>query len=140
MAGKFHGSKAVFKFSDVVGGVIDLSSYLEHVTLEDIKVTDESTAVTAMSKSYVGGYADAKIHLDGKMDAQIETWLRPLRKLSKSTARRAWEYAPEGTASGKPKIIGQGILITFQIISKWDDVARWMGEIQVSGDVDSGTY
>ena len=137
---KFHGSKAVFKFTDATGALRDLSPYLIHVTIEDLKVVDESTAASASSKSFVGGYNDAKIHLDGTMDAQVETWLRPLRALSKSTSRRNWEYGPEGQVSGKTQILGQGILITYQVVSKHDDAARWMAEIQISGDITSGVY
>lgn len=132
MATFSHGLNAVVKLHDGTA-LRDLSSAGTSCSLDLSKDTVETTAFGSTSKTYVGGLRDATFTIEGARDATIEGYVYTSFLQSASVA---WEYYPEGTASGKVKYTGNVILTKGPGPSaSTDDTVKWSAEAQVTGDV-----
>lgn len=134
MATFTHGLNAVFKLHDGTS-LRDLSSAGTSCSLDLSKDTVETTAFGSTSKTFIPGLRDATFQIDGSRDATIEGYLYAAFT-SSAPAGLAWEYYPEGTASGKVKYSGSCHLTGGPGPSaSTDDSVKWSASAQVTGDV-----
>jgi hypothetical protein len=126
------GYKAVIK----IGGV-DLSPYTASVSLSGSREALDVTTLGNAAKVYIPGQSDATLSLEGHYDPLVQsnfaTW-------QASDTPVSWEYGPQGSEAGKPKLTGSGIVTSFEPGSDAGDVGKWSAEFQVTGPITVGTY
>lgn len=131
-----HGKNTSFKL-DTSGGVLtDISTKLNNVDFPREVELVETTTFQAGAKTYVVGFADAKISLQGRWDATIDAHLNGL--IGFETA--SFEYGPEGTTTGMVKYTGEAILTKYQKTSPVNGVAGFTAELQVTGQTTRSTF
>jgi hypothetical protein len=125
-----HGKDTVFKLAGT-----DITAYL---TKEDIKrmcATADTTTQGKSSKTFIAGLKDSSITLAGPLDPTSNTIF--IAALGVSTS---WEFAPQGTASGKVKITGTAFCTDYSTSSDVGSVVTVSVQLQGTGDITDTTY
>ena len=116
---------------------------------DDAKVVQQITeqmkqvqARMAGVRHKLAGIADATISMEGIYDPASGKAGSLLFVLAHGTATQStsYVYAPQGTASGKPKLSGECFLASASLPSGLDDAVTFSAELQNSGTVTVGTY
>jgi len=125
------GKDAAFKLGNAAGTLIDISAYLTEVTAPTLTAeTQETSTLGDAYKEYTRTQVDpGKISFQGVYDPFIGTMLLPLATASE----RAFEYHPQGTATGKVKYSGSALLTSLEIPAKVDSAVTFSGELIVTG-------
>ena len=120
-------------------GTTDVSAYVDNIDFtHDVNVVETTT----MGKSYVTRAAALKnssFSVGGVYDTTETTGLQAVLGPMLGTAV-AFEYGPEGNATGKVKYSGTGVVASFNISQPVGDMVRWSAEIQGSDAVTIGTF
>ncbi len=132
-----HGSDSVFKLDNSGGSLTDISSYVNNVDFPETADVAETTVLGASNKTYIVGLKDATISLSGLWDATADAIFGAVVGQSSSLS---FEYSPEGTASGKVKYTGEGIMTNYSIGSPVGDVVGYSADLQVTGAVTRATH
>ena len=132
-----HGSDSSFKLDNASGSLTDISTYVNNVDFPETADVAETSTLGASNKTYIVGLKDATISLGGLFDATVDAILGAVVGQS---ATLSFEYSPEGTASGKGKYTGEGILTSYTLSSPVGDVVGFSADLQVSGAVTRGTH
>lgn len=130
-----HGKDAVIKLHDGTA-LRDLTAGGASVQFDQSKDTAETTTFADEAKRYIAGLKDANFSLDGPRDATLTGYVRTAYN---QPGVVAFEYFPEGTATGRLKLSGNCIITGLSENSGVDDANRWSAEGQVDGDVTAGT-
>lgn len=135
-----HGKKTVFKLDDSGGTLRDLSAYVNSSSLQRLLDLLETTCFGATAKTYITGFADAKIPFAGFWDPTVDGYLAgAFDALADGTiASLSFELYPEGTGSGKVKFSGEAVLISYEASMGSNQATGWTGELQVTGSVTRG--
>ncbi len=140
-----HGKKTVFKL-DTLGNVLtDISTKLKNVDFPQEAELLETTTFQATAKTYIVGFKDNKISLQGNWDAAIDAQFNAILGQSEPTGQTAnegfdFEYGPEGSTTGSTKYTGKCLLTKFQKTSAVNAVSGFTAELQVTGDATRSTY
>ncbi len=127
------GKDAVFKLGNVGGVLTDISQYLTDVTAPtmDAQVAEVSTLGDNW-KEFIRTQIDpGSISMEGIYDPAIGTMLHGLATASE----RAWEYHPQGTATGRIKFAGSALMSSLEIPSNIDEAVTFSAELQATGAV-----
>lgn len=132
---------AAFKIGQLVsaGTLLDISS---EVTAVNFTVEGNAIDVSTLGstfKSYINGLKDAKASVEGIYDATGASGTM-LFNLGTSLVPYAFEYGPQGTASGAPKFSGSAIVVSYSAPASLDNAVTFSAEIQCTGAVSRGTY
>lgn len=130
-----HGKDLVFSIDDSGGTLREITSYLTSVDFPRTVDTAETTVAGVSSKTYVAGYKDATISLEGKYDPTVDGYLAGILGLTGS-----FEYGPAGDTAGQIKYSGECICTEYNPPTSTDSEATWSASFQVTGDVTRGTY
>jgi hypothetical protein len=131
-----HGKNSVFTIASE-----ELTSFLDSVELSFSVDTAETTTLGVEAKTYLSGPSDGTISLSGKYDSTATTGPdATLQAIIGSETASAWEYGPEGDASGDVKYSGNGFLTGYKVTSPVGDVVAFTADIQITGAVTKGTY
>lgn len=125
-----HGKDSYFKVASS-----DLSTYLNSVTVSRSADTADTTAFGSGTRSYVAGLKDATITVAGMFDATVYSTIAGWLGTSQT-----WEYGPAGSANGRVKVNGSGIITAVELGSAVGEVVTASITIQVSGAVTDGTF
>lgn len=131
-----HGKDAVFKLANVAGSTVDISSYVTSVTLTTDRDEVDVTTLGATYRDFLAGIQDATLDIEGVWDPTPHAQLFALGTAS----GMYWEYAPQGTASGKIKLSGSATRGAYDMPTSVDDAVTFTCAFHVKGAVTSGTY
>ena len=67
-----HGKNAVLKLDNSSGTLVDLSGYLDEISMPRSIETGETTTFGINAKTYITGLSDATISLAGKFDSTAD--------------------------------------------------------------------
>ena len=132
-----HGKKTVFKLDDSGGTLRDLTAYVNSSSLQRLLDLLDTTCFGASAKTYITGFADAKIPFGGFWDPTLDGYLAgAFDALAAGTiASLSFELYPEGNASGKVKYYGECVMVNFEQTEGAQQATAWTSELQVTGAV-----
>jgi hypothetical protein len=132
-----HGKASQFTIADSGATVRDISNTLNSITVPRSIETLETTSFGSTSKSYVVGFSDSTISIEGTFDATVDGYLSGL--VGYDTAS-AFVYGPEGSTAGYVKYTGSAFLTSYEVKGGVGDVVSYSAEFQVTGAVTRATY
>jgi predicted secreted protein len=137
-----HGKNAVFKLDNSSGSLVDLSAYLDEISMPRSVETGETTTFSNNAKTYITGLSDATISLGGKFDSTADAHFAGVLSalLAGTIDSVSFEYGKEGSASGRIKYSGEAILTSYEVSSPVADVVTFSAELQVTGAITRGTW
>ena len=131
------GKSGTLKLDNSGGSLVDLSSYITNVDFPRDAQLHETTTLGAASRTYIPGFKNATIGLQGHWDATLDAHMSPILG---QAATVSFEYGPEGSTSGMVKYSGEAIVIKYGQTTPVDGVVDWSADLQVSGAVTRGTW
>ena len=132
-----HGKNSVFKIDDLGGTLRDISNVLNSVSFPREVETLETTSFGSSSRSYVVGFSDATISIEGSYDATVDGYLAGVIGGESSLS---FEYGPEGSTSTYVKYTGECFLTSYEVSGGVGDIVSFSAEFQVTGAVTKGAY
>ena len=139
----FYPSKdSVFQITDTGAVLRDISPYILSIDgLPGVRELIEVTALGSTGREFIPGLENAVISLELQWsdDALVgaETVLGPLRT---HTAAVAFDFGPEGKATGDIKYSGTCWVRNFTAPVRFGDKVAARAELQVHGAITRGTY
>lgn len=132
-----HGKNTVFKIDDSGGTLRDISNVLNSVSFPREVETLETTSFGSTSRSYVVGFADATISVEGSYDSTVDGYLAGVVG---TEASLSFEYGPEGSTSTQVKYTGECFLTSYEVSGGVGDIVSFSAEFQVTGAITKGAY
>lgn len=132
-----HGKNTVFKIDDSGGTLRTISDVLNSVSFPREVETLETTSFGSTNRSYVVGFQDATISIEGSYDATVDGYLAGVVG---SETSLSFEYGPEGSTSGYVKFTGECFLTSYEVSGGVGDIVSFSAEFQVTGAITRGTY
>ena len=132
-----HGKNSQFTIADRGATVRDISTSLNSVTMPRSIETLETTSFGSSSKSYVVGFSDSTISVEGSFDATFDGYLAGLVGFETASA---FVYGPEGTTASMIKYTGTCFLTSYEVSGGVGDIVSYSAEFQVTGAITRGTY
>jgi hypothetical protein len=132
-----HGKNAVFKVDNAAGSLQDISNTLNSVSFPREIETLETTSFGSSNRSYVVGFQDATISIEGSFDAATDLILTGILGQEASVS---FEYGPEGSTSPNVKYTGEAFMTSYEASAGVGDIVSYSAEFQVTGAVTRGTY
>ncbi len=132
-----HGKNASFKVDNSGGTLTNISDTLNSVTFPREIETLETTSFGSSTRSYVVGFSDATISIEGSFDATVDAHLAGILGQEASVS---FEYGPEGTASGAVKYTGEAFMTSYETSAGVGDIVTYSAEFQVTGAITRGTF
>jgi len=132
-----HGKNAVFKVDNSGGTLTDISNTLNSVSFPREIETLETTSFGSSNRSYVVGFTDATISIEGSFDATVDAHLAGILGQEASVS---FEYGPEGSTAGYVKYTGECYLTSYETSAGVGDIVSMTAEFQVTGAITRGTY
>lgn len=137
-----HSKLSYFQTDDASNTLRNITAYLTSVELpEELELID-TTTMGATSKTYVIGFADAKISYQGYWDPTLDGYLSGLKAAFRdgTLASASWVYGPAGSTSGYVKFSGEYVMTSYKKSNEIKGVTEFMVEGQVTGNVTVGTF
>jgi Phage tail tube protein len=137
-----HSKVGIFKVQDSAGVTQDISTYLNSVTLAQEMDEVETTTFGAQDTTWLAGYADSTLSVEGNWARAGDAILGPLFNAFKTAAvtTRTWEFGPEGADAGDKKYSGAMVMTKYDIDEAVKDAVTFSCEFHVSGGVTNGNY
>jgi hypothetical protein len=132
-----HGKNASFKVDNAAGSLTDISTTLNSVTFPREIETLETTSFGSSNRSYVVGFTDATISIEGSFDATVDAHLAGILGQEASVS---FEYGPEGTTSTYTKYTGECYMTSYETSAGVGDIVAFSAEFQVTGAITRGTF
>ena len=132
-----HGKNASFKVDNSGGTLTDISNTLNSVGFPREIETLETTSFGSSARSYVVGFSDATISVEGSFDATVDAHLAGILGQDASVS---FEYGPEGTATGAVKYTGEALMTSYETAAGVSDIVTYSAEFQVTGAITRGTF
>lgn len=130
------GKNSVFKLDNSGGAITDLSAYITDVSVDFGDDTSEVTTYGNSSKDYVLTLADGSVSVTGLFEATLLSHLGGIRG---SSSTISYEFYPDGTTGGNPKINGECVLTSMSPGSSVGGTATLNFNLQCTGDQTIGT-
>lgn len=127
-----HGKLTVFKITDAAATLRDISDVLREVSFPRQADTAETTAFLSTVKTYVIGIPGASFNCSGMFDLTVDGYLNGIYGME---AARAFEYGPEGSATGRRKFTGSAYLTNYQISGSVSDMVSFTCDWQITGAI-----
>lgn len=131
-----HGKSSKFSIDNSAGSLVDLSAYIEQVSLSRSIETAEVTTFGNSAKQYIVGLSDGSVSISGKFDAAgASTVDSVLSGILGQSATVSWEYQPNSAtvSSTNPKYTGEGIVTSYEVSGSVGDSVTFSAEVQVTG-------
>lgn len=132
-----HGKNTVFKLDNAGGTLTDISTVLNSVSFPRETEILETTSFGSSYRTYVVGFQNATISIEGSYDATVDAHLAGVLG---QDATLSFEYGPEGSTAGQVKYTGEAYLTSFETSGGVGDIVSFSAELQVSGAVTRGAY
>ncbi len=131
------GKDAAFAITNATGTLTHITAYITSITAPsiDAQIAEVSTLGDSY-KEYIRTQVDpGKISAEGIYDPLMGTLLFNLG----TAAAGAFEFYPQGTASGKMKVSGSALLTSHETPAGIDDAVTWKADWQVTGAITMAT-
>jgi Phage tail tube protein len=136
-----HGKGAVFKVDNAAGTLQTLTAYVDSIDINNTVDTAETTTMGAEQKTYLSAQSDATISIGGKFDGTATTGPHAiLAGLIGLETTSSFEIGPEGSTTGKQKLLGECFLTSYVVSAPVGDVVTFSAEFQVTGAVTVTTW
>ena len=132
-----HGKAAVFKIDDSGGTLRDISNTLNSVSFPREAETLETTSFGSSDRSYVVGFKNQTISIEGSFDATVDGYLAGVLGAADSLS---FEYGPEGSTATYTKYTGECFLTSYETSAGVGDIVSFSAEFQITGAVTRGAY
>lgn len=132
-----HGKNTVFKLDNSGGSLTDISNVLNNVGFPRETEILETTSFGSGYRTYVVGFQNATISIEGSWDATVDAHLSGVLG---QDATLSFEYGPEGSTAGSIKYTGEAYLTSYETSGAVGEIVSFSAELQVSGAVTRGTY
>lgn len=132
-----HGKNSVFKVDNSGGTLTNISDVLNNVSMPREVETVETTSFGSSYRSYVVGFQNATISIEGTWDATVDAHLAGILG---QDATVSFEYGPEGSTAGYVKYTGEAYMTSYETSGAVGEVVTFSAELQVSGAITRGTY
>jgi hypothetical protein len=132
-----HGKSAVFKVDNSGGSLTDISNTLNSISFPRDVETLETTSFGSSDRSYVVGFKNATISVEGSFDATVDAHLAGILG---QDATVSFEYGPEGSTSPQVKYTGECLMTSYETSAGVGDIVTYSAEFQITGAVTRGTY
>ena len=132
-----HGKNAVFKVDNSGGTLTDISNTLNSVSFPREIETLETTSFGSSNRSYVVGFQDATISIEGSFDATVDAHLAGILGQEASVSI---EYGPEGSTAGQVKYTAEAFMTSYESSAGVGDIVTFSAEFQITGAITRGTY
>ena len=132
-----HGKNASFKVDNSGGTLTNISDTLNSVTFPREIETLETTSFGSSTRSYVVGFSDATISIEGSFDATVDAHLAGILGQEASVS---FEYGPEGTTAGLVKYTGESFMTSYETSAGVGDIVTYSAEFQVTGAITRGAF
>jgi len=132
-----HGKAAVFKVDNAAGTLTDISNTLNSVSFPREAETLETTSFGSSDRTYVVGFKNQTISVEGSFDATVDTHLAAILGQEASVS---FEYGPEGSTSTYTKYTGECLMTSYETSAGIGDIVSFSAEFQITGAVTRGAY
>ena len=132
-----HGKNSVFKLDNSAGTLTDISNVLNNVSMPREIETVETTSFGSSYRTYVVGFQNATISIEGTWDATVDAHLAGILG---QDATVSFEYGPEGSTSTYIKYSGEAYVTSYETSGAVGEVVTFSAELQVSGAITRGTW
>jgi hypothetical protein len=132
-----HGKSAVFKVDNSGGSLTDISDTLNSVSFPREAETLETTSFGSSDRTYVVGFKNATISVEGSFDATVDTHLAGILGQEASVS---FEYGPEGSTSTFTKYTGECLMTSYETSAGVGDIVTYSAEFQITGVITRGAY
>jgi len=132
-----HGKNASFKVDNSGGSLTNISDTLNSVSFPREIETLETTSFGSSTRSYVVGFSDATISIEGSFDATVDAHLAGILGQEASVS---FEYGPEGTTAGQVKYTGEAFMTSYETSAGVGDIVTYSAEFQVTGAITRGAF
>lgn len=132
-----HGKAAVFKIDDSGGTLRDISNTLNSVSFPREAEVLETTSFGSSDRSYVVGFKNQTISIEGSFDATVDGYLAGVLGAADSLS---FEYGPEGSTATYTKYTGECFLTSYETSAGVGDIVSYSAEFQITGAVTRGAY
>jgi len=132
-----HGKAAVFKIDDSGGTLRDISNTLNSVSFPREAEVLETTSFGSSDRSYVVGFKNQTISIEGSFDATVDGYLAGVLGAADSLS---FEYGPEGSTSTYTKYSGECFLTSYETSAGVGDIVFFSAEFQITGAVTRGAW
>ncbi len=132
-----HGKSAVFKVDNAAGTLTDISNTLNSVSFPREAEVLETTSFGSSDRTYIVGFKNGTISIDGSFDATVDTHLAAILG---QDATVSFEYGPEGSTSTYTKYTGEAIMTSYETSAGVGDIVSFTAAFQISGAVTRGAY
>lgn len=132
-----HGKAAVFKVDNSSGTLTDISNTLNSVSFPREAEVLETTSFGSSDRSYVVGFKNQTISVEGSFDATVDTHLSAILGQEASVS---FEYGPEGSTSTFTKYTGECLMTSYETSAGIGDIVSYSAEFQITGAVTRGAY
>lgn len=140
--GFIHGKSSFFSIDNAAGTPVDVSAFLDEVSLSRDIETAETTTFGNNSKTYITGLTDATVSISGKFDATGASTIDPvLSGILGQAATVSWLYRVSSAVVGvgNPQYQGEGIVTSYEVSGSVGDAVTFSAEIQVTGAITRAT-
>lgn len=132
-----HGKSAVFKVDNSAGVLTDISNTLNSVSFPRDAEVLETTSFGSSDRSYIVGFKNGTISVEGSFDATVDTHLAGILG---QDATVSFEYGPEGSTATFTKYTGECIMTAYENAAGVGDIVTFSAEFQITGAVTRGAY
>ena len=132
-----HGKAASFKVDNAAGSLTDISNTLNSVSFPREAETLETTSFGSSDRTYVVGFKNQTISIEGSFDATVDTHLAAILG---QEATVSFEYGPEGTTSTYTKYTGECLMTSYETSAGIGDIVSFSAEFQITGAVTRGAF
>ena len=136
------GTTSYFAYNNVGGTVVNLSPYIDNLTLpattDTAEVSTFGTNAKAMITLQTGG---EQISMSGPYDAVIATHLDNLKKAhAAGSAASAFIWGPGGSVASEYRVAGSAFVTQFDVSSSVGGRVEYSASLQITGAVTTGTF
>ncbi len=136
-----HGKSCIIKVTNVGGGLITLTSYIQNGGSDQSVETDDTTVMGATDRAHVVGLKDnGNVSLAGPFDGTAGTvGAHATFSGLLGQAATAIEYHPQGTAVSNPKLTGNASVVKYNVTSDVGAANKYSAELKWNGTATWGT-
>lgn len=136
------GKYSVFKLDNAAGSLQNLTTYLTKVDASEDLSELKTTTMGSTNHSYVIGFGDMTIDLEGIWDPTLDGIMALLSSGFRggTVTSASFEYGPAGSTSGYVKVLGECVLTSYSRPSEVEGLATWKAKLHVSGNITVTTW
>jgi len=136
------GTTSYFALNNVGGTAVNLSPYIDSLTLpattDTTEVSTFGTQAKVMITLQTGG---EQISLSGPYDAVVATHLDNLKKAhAAGSAAAGFVWGPGGSVASEYRVAGSAFVTQFDLSSSVGGRVEYSASLQISGAVTTGTF